>query len=129
MVVNTISSCWHYTNHYYELDCPHSWHLPKLCSYGSSVNIAIQIAVNQGYKPIYLIGCDLGYKDNEPSHFSVDYEKGIEGDLRPARLANLDTLNAHIIASRSSPVTIYNATIGGELEVYERVDYERLFDE
>jgi len=125
--VHTIESCWHYTNHFDEPNAPHMWHLPRFCSFGSSVNIAMQIAVSLGHKPIYLVGCDLGYKDNAPSHFTPEYEKGIEGDLRPARYANLDTLTAHMAAARSSPVKIYNATIGGELEVYERVDFRGLF--
>lgn len=125
--VHTIESCWHYTNHFDEPNAPHMWHLPRICSYGSSVHVAMQIAINQGYKPLYLVGCDLGYVDGKPSHFTPDYEKGIEGDLRPAKYANLDTLNAHMVAARSSPVKIYNATIGGQLEVYERVEFGSLF--
>lgn len=125
--VHTIESCWHYTNHYCDANSPHVWHLPRLCTFGSSLNVAVQIAVQSGFKPIYLLGCDLGYVDGKPAHFSPDYEKGIETDLRPARLANLDTLAAHMVAARSSPVKIYNATIGGDLEVYERVDYRSLF--
>jgi hypothetical protein len=125
--VNWIGACSHYLTHYDKDDCPVNWHLPNFCSFGSSVNVAIQIAVTLGHSPIYLIGCDLGYKDNEPSHFTDEYEKGYQKMLRPALYANNDTLMAHIIAKRSSPVPIYNATIGGALEVYERVDYERLF--
>jgi len=67
--------------------------------------------------------------DGKPSHFTEEYEKGIEDELRPARLANLDTLAAHMVAARSSPVKIYNATLGGELEVYERVCFESLFED
>lgn len=125
--VNWIGVCTHYLTHYDLDDCPVMWHLPNLCGYGSSVNVAIQIAVQLGHSPIYLVGCDLGYKDNQPSHFTPDYEKGYESMLRPAKYANLDTLMAHIIAKRSSPVDIFNATIGGYLEVYDRVDYESLF--
>lgn len=125
--VNTIKSCAHYETHYDHADAPHLWHLPLLCTFGSTVNVMIQIAIQKGYKPIYLIGCDLGYVDNKPSHFTPDYEKGIEGEIRPARYANLDTLAAHMVAARSSPVKIYNATVGGELEVYERIDYDTLF--
>lgn len=126
--VNIIKSCWHYMNHFDEPNAPHMWHLPMICTFGSSVNVAIQIAVQQGRKPIYLVGCDLGYRDGQPCHFSPDYEKDIQEDLRPARYANLDTLTAHMAAARSSPVKIYNATIGGELEVYERVDFRSLFN-
>jgi hypothetical protein len=46
--------------------------------------------------------------------------------LRPARYANTDTLMGHIIAKRSSPVPIYNATKGGSLEVYERVSFDEV---
>ena len=122
-----LNICSHYTKHYDSDESPYLWHLPVLCSYGSSVNVAIQLAVTMGYGPIHLIGCDLGYKDGEPSHFDENYEEGYWDMLRPAKYANLDTLNAHMIAERSSPVKIYNATIGGELEVYERVDFNALF--
>jgi len=122
---NRIDSCAHYATNYDEDNCPHLWHLPKLCTFGSSVNVAVQIAHLQGFSPIYLIGCDLGYKDNEPSHFTDDYEEGLK-DLRPARYANLNTLAAHMVASRMG-LEIYNATIGGDLEVYERKDYDGLF--
>lgn len=125
--VRRLALCTHYTKHFDSDECPYMWHLPVICSYGSSVNVAMQLAVSMGYGPIYLIGCDLGYKDGKPSHFTDDYEEGYWDMLRPAKYANLDTLQAHIIAARSSPVPIYNATLGGELEVYERVNlYEVL---
>lgn len=125
--VNWIGACTHYLTHYDKDDCPVLWHLPNLCSYGSSVTVAIQIAVTLGYSPIYLVGCDLGYVDGKPNHYTPEYEKGYEAMLRPARYANLDTLMGHIIAKRSSKVPIFNATIGGALEVYDRVEYESLF--
>lgn len=122
--VNVLNTCTHHTIDFDSEYCPHLWHLPRLCTFGSSVNVGIQIAVSLGYDEIYLVGCDLGYKDNEPSHFDPAYEHGKE---RPARLANLNTLTAHMIAKRSSTVPIFNATIGGDLEVYPRVQYESLF--
>lgn len=125
--VNWIGACTHYLTHYDKDDCPVLWHLPNLCSYGSSVTVAIQIAVTLGYSPIYLVGCDLGYVDGKPNHYSPEYEKGYESMLRPAKYANLDTLMGHIIAKRSSKAPIFNATIGGMLEVYDRVEYESLF--
>lgn len=125
--VNWIGACTHYLTHYDKDDCPYLWHMPNFCSYGSTVTVAIQIAVSLGYSPIYLVGCDLGYEDGKPSHYDPEYEKGYETMLRPAKYANLDTLMGHIIAKRSSKTPIYNATIGGHLEVYDRVDYESLF--
>lgn len=121
--VHTIKACAHYTRHFNNPDIPHLWHLPILCTFGSSVNVAVQIAAQLGYSPIYLVGCDLGYEDGRPSHFDEGYEHGREQE---ARYANLDTLAAHMVAARSRD-DIYNATIGGALEVFPRVEFESLF--
>jgi hypothetical protein len=115
--------CTHYRKAFNDPDCPHLWHLPRLCSFGSSVNVAVQIAVQIGYEPLYLVGCDLGYQNGKPSHFSAQYEHGHEQD---AFYANNNTLAAHMIAARSSPVKIYNSTVGGFLECYERVNFDEI---
>ena len=115
-----INACSHYRKHYNNPEAPHLWHLPVLCTFGSSVNVAVQIAHTLGYSPIYLVGCDLGSNMN---HFMPNYRHGKE---QPNRYANLDALAAHMVASRSGE-EIYNATIGGELEVYERVEFRSLF--
>ncbi len=53
----------------------------------------------------------------------VDDYIGNRGEyLRDPRYANGDCQAAHQAARKSSKAPIYNATIGGELEVYERVD-------
>ena len=120
--VKVIKSCAHYLRHFDSPDCPHMLHMPILCTFGSSVNVAIQIAMMKELSPIYLVGCDLGYKDGQHNHFTKDYEHGRE---QPSRYANLDTLAAHMIAARSG-YEIHNATLGGELEVYPRVDLEAI---
>lgn len=86
---------------------PETWHLPQLCSYGSSVHVAMQIATNLGYAPLYLVGCDL-----TGGHFTDEYgESAIQTRLWE---------HAHEIAARSNP-NIYNATVGGNLEAYPKV--------
>ena len=86
----------------------HDWHLPQICGYGTVVTTAIQIAVLDGADEIYLLGCDL----TMPSH--PWGEAGIDrNDL---------ALRAHKTAALCSPIPIYNATIGGNLNVYERKD-------
>jgi hypothetical protein len=92
-------------------DKEHDWHLPMVCGYGTVVNIAVQLAIAEGADEIFLLGCDLGTK-----HFH-------EGEFTNTNLAT----RAHEIAQRCSTVPIFNATIGGSLEVYPRVDiYEVL---
>jgi hypothetical protein len=57
---------------------PKAWHLPSVCSFGSTLHIAMQVAVLMGYNPIFLLGCDLGFKDfaqgtPDPNHFDPGY--------------------------------------------------------
>jgi hypothetical protein len=118
--VHYLKACAHYARHFNSPDIPHLWHLPRLCTFGSSVNVAIQIAYQLGYSPIYLVGCDM---DRSMNHFTDEYRHGREQENR---YANLDTLAAHMVAARSFD-KIYNATVGGELDVYERVNLESLF--
>jgi hypothetical protein len=87
----------------------HDWHLPQLCGFGTSLHLGIQLAVEMKPDAIYLVGCDLGNK-----HF---YSKETFNSAELAR-------KAHEIASRCSPVTIFNATVGGELDIYRRVRLE-----
>ena len=122
-----IRACSHYNQHFDSPDSPHVYHLPRLCTFGSSVNVAIQIALGiLNYDVAYLLGCDLGYKEGEINHFSGEYTKYV-GDMRSARLNELDITAAHMVCARSFPDRIFNATIGGTLEVYPRVDFRSLF--
>lgn len=115
--------CSHYARHYDEETCPHLWHLPIVCTFGGSVNVAIQLAAQEGYDELYLVGCDLG-AGGEYHHFSPLYRHGREQENR---YAVMDPYAAHLIAKRSSPIPIYNATRGGFLEAYPRINYDDLF--
>jgi hypothetical protein len=75
---------------------------------------------------VYLVGTDLGYREGRVNHFDDNYTKGA-GELREIRYTELDILAAHMVAARSYPGRIFNATIGGSLEVYPRVELESLF--
>jgi len=114
----------------------------RVCKFGTSMLVALQIAIYMGFDEIYLIGCDLGFEDpwnnrigkvihtlrqkkkatNDNNHFSGNYgTPGFNADV-----LNSNMRAAHRLAKRMSEkkdVNIYNATIGGELEVYPRVDY------
>jgi len=120
---------------------PLEWHLDSApCEYGGGISIALQIAASMGKNPIYLLGCDLykyrGPTDPDINHFDENYceyklHKG-EELLPPERWENLNRrlIMGHEIAKRSADkigVSIYNATVGGELEVFERVSVSELF--
>lgn len=107
---------------------PEAWHLPQVCRYGGSVPMTIQLAVLHGYSKIYLLGCDLGFKPGSDNHFDENYAdthqiaentNGIN-ELRAWQL-NGSRAAAHELAAKVSPVPIFNATIGGDLEAYPRV--------
>lgn len=122
-----IRACAHYGLHFDNPACPASFHLPRLCTFGSSVNVAVQIALGiLEFDTVYLVGCDMGYRQGTVNHFDKNYTEGL-GELRDARYTELDILQAHMIAAREFPGRIFNATVGGFLEVYPRVEYERLF--
>jgi len=114
---------------------PYAWHLPNLCHYGGTMNIAIQLAFLMGYDPIYLLGCDLGYipitseTTEDPNHFHPDYWTWTDHGIRSMD-KTLESM--HINAKKEVEYhgrSIYNATVGGELEVYERVDIHEVLKE
>lgn len=117
------NACEHNHSHFDD-NPPTAWHLPQVCTFGSSVTTAIQLAVMAGYGPLYLVGCDLGYTDGGANHFDVLYDEDYREILRPSKYSNGDALFAHQLAAKCSPVPIYNCTIGGDLDAYPRMSIE-----
>lgn len=125
---NYIKECHHHLWNYDHPDLPMEWHFPQPCSFGGSVNWAMQRAVLDGYNELILLGCDLEYKDKKPSHFDERYEHGGE---QPAWFAARNALWGHLqalfyIRRKKLDVMVYNATIGGNLHVWERVDLKNV---
>jgi hypothetical protein len=97
-----------------------SWHFPEICTAFSVIGAAMQLAVLNGADEIYLLGCDLYKRDYRENFFDENYTE----DFRPRDiLDNTNMTQVHKVAKRSSPVPIYNATIGGMLDVHPRVDF------
>ncbi len=99
---------------------------------GFSVTYAImQWAAYMGFEEMYLLGIDFDYGDakNGYKHFSNDYD----GKNEKVKAPRLDKcLRAYMSAemySRENGFRIYNATRGGKLEVFERVDFDKLFSD
>lgn len=102
---------------------------------------ALQMALIMGCNPIYLIGLDFSFSEPPPerrdgnrfthgderNHFHPDYRKPGEVWYRPAqRFAALsfETARRH---AEGRGLSIFNATRGGKLEVFPRVDLDSLF--
>jgi len=125
--IHWIKECHHWCENFdSQNNLPDEWHLPQLCSFGGSVNVAMQIAVLKSFDEIILLGCDLQYRDRKPSHMHKDYEHGGE---QPAFYQAKNALFGHIqalnwIRRKKKAVKVLNATRGGLLEVWERVKLE-----
>ena len=110
----------------------------NISKYGSSMLAVMQIAVYLGFKELIMVGCDMGWRpfdyeeDKDPNHFTEDYWgkmnlSGQEIIVTPelAQRYTDDARSGHVLAKKVCDklgVKIYNATMGGELEVYPRVD-------
>lgn len=100
-------------------------------------DMVIQIAAYMGFAELYLIGNDFSYIERVTdvrNHFIADYYNEIEiKNLK--RYVTQKTIDRGIRSfekaeeySRAHGFRIYNATRGGALEVFERVDFDSLFE-
>lgn len=97
------------------------------CGYGGSgtvTYICMQLAVYMGFTEIYLLGVDCNYVSGSRNNYFIAGEAD-----------NIDhkenfMLKAYEYAKNYADthgIKIYNATRGGMLEVFERVDFDSLF--
>ena len=101
----------------------------------------LQIAMHLGLNPIYIIGCDHYYKGenensesnskstvkNHTNHFIKGYrDKGETVNYTPIDIMTqgYDFVNEFAI---KNDFKIYNATRGGHLESFERINFDTLF--
>ena len=99
--------------------------------------VLIQIAVYMGFKEIYLLGVDhsfsrellpdgsLKINDGVINYFQSNYSKSND---TPARIKHMDLayMQARMYCELNG-IRICNATRGGKLEIFERVDFDKLF--
>lgn len=94
----------------------------------------IQFAAYMGLKEIYLIGVDCNYsKDNSVITADSYFDKRLFNSSRAYAAPEVDTnLLAYARAKEvcdKQGVKIYNATRGGTLEIFPRVDFDSLFED
>lgn len=101
---------------------------------------AIQLAVWMGFKEIYLIGTDhhfhttrdrygkIHIDTNAKDYFADDYNKKRNGEWLPNVDASTMAFESARDYAEARGIKIYNATRGGKLEVFERRDFDGLFD-
>ena len=96
----------------------------------------LQQAVRENYNPIYLVGADIGYVgrdglgEADPDHFDPRYNTRWASKER-AVIDNDTQIDMHQHAKAwcdERNIQVLNASLGGSLEVYPRVDFGSLFD-
>lgn len=93
---------------------------------------AIQFAAYMGFKKIYLLGCDSNYSSQNKIITRESYpdERMYVPDkmgMNPDMEYNFKAYEIAENYSRKNAFRIYNATRGGMLEIFERVDFDTLF--
>lgn len=90
----------------------------------------LQIAAYMGFSEIYLLGVDFSYGKKQQNHF---YEKTEPKQEKLATQFYKDEISVAFAYaeeySKQHGFRIYNATRGGELEIFERVDFDTLMQE
>ena len=102
--------------------------ITKGCYAGHTITyICIQFAVYMGFEEIYLLGVDCNYeKGSKHNHF---IEEDAEDYLEHRADKMLEAYQSAKEYADTHGIKIYNATRGGALEVFERVDFDTLFDD
>lgn len=97
--------------------------------------IAIQLAIYMGFREIYLLGVDFNYSVYYDKNGKVHHRDGVtdyfNGKKYVMTMQMMEPTRQAYIVSRqycdSHEIIIKNATRGGKLEVFERVDFNSLF--
>ncbi len=92
-------------------------------------NTSISIAQYMGFNEIYLLGVDFNYTVKmEKQHFDGSHNVLID-DTHICQSTIFNTARAYRLVklkTEKSGVKVYNATRGGKLDIFERVDFDSL---
>lgn len=107
------------------------------------VNAGMQIAIYLGFTEIYLIGVDMTFgdqhvkksnsrewramKDDDPNHFDPRYFGRGRRYHNPTVIEMMQQFEKGRVFFEELGVKVFNATKGGKLEVFERVEFLKLF--
>lgn len=126
---------------YYPKDAEFSFDLADYLGQGFTVTYGlIQIAEYMGFKEIYLLGIDHNYSISLNEKGVPVYEDDVKDYFEGAKATNqginlprvVESTVAYMTAekvSRNNDFRIFNATRGGKLEAFERVDFDSLFED
>lgn len=105
---------------------------------GTVTTTCLQLAIYMGFSEIYLLGVDHNFakmfdKDGNviidhsiKNHFVDDYDKGIIDQGFHVDEATEAYMDIERLSKKIGTFCVYNATRGGKLEVFERVDLDSI---
>lgn len=93
---------------------------------GTVTNSCLQLAVYMGFHEIYLLGVDFSYGTSKYGKYEHFYGESKASATGFRDCVYMGYLGAKKYADEHG-IKIYNATRGGKLEVFERVDFDSLF--
>ena len=113
----------------------------KLPSIGTSAYAVIEFAAFLGCTEMYILGCDMSYavnlnrdgtityNDSGKDHFcNKENDYAVSSNIVPALTWQIEiAFDAASKFAKEYGINIYNATRGGNLESFERVDFDTLF--
>lgn len=94
---------------------------------GTVAYFCMQIAVYMGFREIYLIGMDCNYEIGSKNNHFISEEMADREDYTEMVRRMINECECAKRYANAHGVKIYNATRGGKLEVFERVDFDKLF--
>ena len=120
--------------------------LPTCTTIGTVADLGLQVLAFMGFSPIYLVGVDLDYKkhktvikhdrgnwtatkDDDPSHFDPRYfgAGAAYHEPSPYNVLISGFQSARELLDKKG-IRVLNASVGGSLEVFPRVDFRSLFN-
>ena len=133
--------CLHQHVRLFESHCKASSDISKYVANLATVSfISMQIAAYMGYSEIYLLGFDHSYSmelsrngtviktDAKQSHFFKTADTSVDPkDMVGNTYGMTRAYEAFRDYAREHDIVVKNATRGGKLEVFERVDFDSLF--
>lgn len=104
----------------------------KVHAYGTTVYLIFQLAVYMGFSKIYLLGTDCSYTGAKKHAYKSDKEEKAlyndnthNGNLERALETGFDAIRYY---ARKNSVEVFNATRGGKLELFPRVNLDALLE-
>ncbi len=118
----------------------------KCCYYSGTVSyFMLQLAVYMGFREIYLLGIDMSFTFERDKDGNFDDSSSYMAEMRQERnkqkyqagydananMTELEQKGCYMSArqyAETHGIKIYNATRGGKLELFERVELDKILD-